>query len=1113
MNIFVTLIKEHYFFNKKIRKSLFYLLLIIVIPSENIFAENKEASNVCGVIPDNTVWDKSHSPYRASCDLEVKNLTIEAGVQVLFQKGVRIIVSGELIAQGTATKTIQLMAENPEEKWAGLRLQTNSGGKASLDYVDMSYSTTGLSVQCCQGVTGDAATINHSTFRNINTVLSGYAGSNKIVVKNSLFENNGIVANGADKVFYDSVFKNNQYGLYRTERISVYSSEFSGHEVALWGGRGKVENCHIHNNKSGIQAFFEGFELTKNTITANEVGIILGRYDGVTPPIIHNSIYDNTLFNIKNPTPDDKTVTHNWWGTLDYTAIERKLHDERDDVNLGRLIFNPLLSRPWNDKHNYSDIDNDGVFDSDDLFPNDASEWGDFDKDGIGDNTDLDDDNDGLPDAWEYQYGFNEKDATADASVDSDGDGYTNLQEYTLGSDPRDALSFDGIETRVCGVLSEKALWDKSRSPYLISCDLKVKKDLTIESGVEVKVLKDVRLNVFGNLKMMGTEQNKISFSAKNTSEKWAGLFLKTNEGGKAVINHAIISDAKTGVSVQCCHGAKGDAATINDSTFRNIDTVFSGYAGSNKVVVKNSLFENNGTVANSADKVFYDSIFKNNDYGLRQTERTSVYNSEFLGHKTALWGGGGIIENAYIHDNEIGIQGSYNEFTLRKNVITQNSIGIVFTGKGSTVENNDIYNNVTFNAKNTHRSDITVNNNWWGSIDPSIIDEKVYDQRDDATVGRIIMNPALSTFAKDEDKDGVIDRVDNCKFTPNGDQKDTDLDNKGDACDAEGDDANKDSDKDGLPDKWEISYGLDPKNPNDASDDSDNDGVSNLKEFAANTDPTDSRSKPLEQHVSIVNCSRVTTGSNIQCDIRYTTSDNNSTLSGLGFRLHYDASKFEWLGAENILADHLFSTTITPSNDVSDDDNDPLTTEYISTTWENIQGAWPAQTLPAILLTAKFKVNDTLAMGDTSTLRFSSGNTANGYMFKAKSKTLQVVKRCTFDIDNDGKTQPLTDGLLILRYLFSFSGASLTNDVIGNDAIRNTAKEIEAYMHDCLADFDIDGDGETKPLTDGLLILRYLFEFRGDVLTSNAISTNAKRVVADEIESYIKENLFLSVE
>ncbi len=53
----------------------------------------------------------------------------------------------------------------------------------------------------------------------------------------------------------------------------------------------------------------------------------------------------------------------------------------------------------------------------------------------------------------------------------------------------------------------------------------------------------------------------------------------------------------------------------------------------------------------------------------------------------------------------------------------------------------------------------------------------------------------------------------------------------------------NPDTDGDGIPDAWEIKYGLDPNNPNDAAQDLDGDGLSNLQEYIAGTDPTDPQS------------------------------------------------------------------------------------------------------------------------------------------------------------------------------------------------------------------------------------------------------------------------------
>ncbi len=63
----------------------------------------------------------------------------------------------------------------------------------------------------------------------------------------------------------------------------------------------------------------------------------------------------------------------------------------------------------------------------------------------------------------------------------------------------------------------------------------------------------------------------------------------------------------------------------------------------------------------------------------------------------------------------------------------------------------------------------------------------------------------------------------------------------------------NADTDADGLPDGWEIRYGLDPNDPADAGLDPDNDGFSNLSEYLAGTIPTSAASK-LALDISSVN-------------------------------------------------------------------------------------------------------------------------------------------------------------------------------------------------------------------------------------------------------------------
>jgi Zn-dependent metalloprotease/alpha-tubulin suppressor-like RCC1 family protein len=113
-----------------------------------------------------------------------------------------------------------------------------------------------------------------------------------------------------------------------------------------------------------------------------------------------------------------------------------------------------------------------------------------------------------------------------------------------------------------------------------------------------------------------------------------------------------------------------------------------------------------------------------------------------------------------------------------------------------------------------------------------------------------------------------------------------------------------------------------------------------------------------------------------------------------------------------------------------------------------------------------------------------------------------------TWDIDADGEAKPLTDGLLVIRYLFGFSGDSLTAGAIGGTAQRTSADYIMAYLSDAESELDIDGDGEATPLTDGLVLIRSLFGFSGDSLISGAIGGNAQRTTAEDVSAYIEQRM-----
>jgi len=83
-----------------------------------------------------------------------------------------------------------------------------------------------------------------------------------------------------------------------------------------------------------------------------------------------------------------------------------------------------------------NDRDDDGIPNDTDNCPNDANaDQTDLDRDGQGNACDLDDDGDGLPDAYEIANGLNPLNSF-DQQADPDRDGFTNIEEFMFGTDP-----------------------------------------------------------------------------------------------------------------------------------------------------------------------------------------------------------------------------------------------------------------------------------------------------------------------------------------------------------------------------------------------------------------------------------------------------------------------------------------------------------------------------------------------------------------------------------------------------------------------------------------------------------------------------------------------------
>lgn len=298
-------------------------------------------------------------------------------------------------------------------------------------------------------------------------------------------------------------------------------------------------------------------------------------------------------------------------------------------------------------------------------------------------------------------------------------------------------------QTNVSGVISTNTTWTIANSPYIVVGNTLVESNtlLIIEPGVEIKFNNGFYLKIQGEIKAIGSPQNKIHFTSNDLSpnpEDWENIWLvgttvsfdnNNNYNSGSIFKNCIIEFARKGLFVDDAQIYIDSCELKNNSSgidFRNID---------NSIIINCAIYNNNNGTSISYDSWYIDNFtnvkFINNH--IFQNINTGL---QFGGYKVNS--SGNLFSNNHIQDNGTwgmffgtgDVVSGFNDNIIKNNKIVNNSYGgIYISDANNTIAENYIYANGYGISTDHGDNNLTIENNiilnnkigillqrsWWG--------------------------------------------------------------------------------------------------------------------------------------------------------------------------------------------------------------------------------------------------------------------------------------------------------------------------------------------------------------------------------------------------------------
>ena len=292
------------------------LLLLVILTYDHIWADEEG----------NVYWTLDQSPILVQNNVLIPSgsiLSIEAGTEVLFAKGIGIVIKGRI---RTVNDGKAYLKGESTSLWKGVEFQTEE--EFTVENLHISNASQAIKLVSSDKVTISNNVLENNTYGVVLMVNDGNRGRVNSILDNQIRNNvTGVSVNSTGANLERNIIADNQsYG------VNLTGGSCGAGSACGWSS--SLSNNLVSGSDIAIRIYGHNFVCKNNDIYNSTVGISVRNLRNTTYSIDNNNVVGWSAYALINENSDDLNAGNIWLGQTD---IAKSICDITSNISRGKV--------------------------------------------------------------------------------------------------------------------------------------------------------------------------------------------------------------------------------------------------------------------------------------------------------------------------------------------------------------------------------------------------------------------------------------------------------------------------------------------------------------------------------------------------------------------------------------------------------------------------------------------------------------------------------------------------------------------------------------------------------------------------------------------------------